>query len=130
MSKFHTCFCTFGANLRAQSVFINKISASELSRKLIKSALLVGWQLLTTDITIIDIGGYCAHVFQLAVEFHGVTSSRFAPYHTIVRGLYLRGFRQISWEPNLVAASPGRKGHSPMFEVTFRRRKEGEVGPC
>ncbi len=31
-----------GADLYAQSVIINKISASELSRKLIKSALLVG----------------------------------------------------------------------------------------
>ncbi len=35
-------YCTFGADLHAQSVIINKISASELSRKLIKSALLVG----------------------------------------------------------------------------------------
>ncbi len=35
-------FCTFGANLHAQSVLINKISASEFSRKIIKSALLVG----------------------------------------------------------------------------------------
>ena len=35
-------FAHFGANLYAQSVFINKISASELSRKFIKSALLVG----------------------------------------------------------------------------------------
>ena len=38
----HTFFCTLGADLYAQSVLINKISASELSRKLIKSALLVG----------------------------------------------------------------------------------------
>ena len=38
----HTSFCTFGANLYAQSVLINKIFASELSRKFIKSALLVG----------------------------------------------------------------------------------------
>ncbi len=38
----HTYFCTFGADLCAQSVLINKISASELRRKLIKSALLVG----------------------------------------------------------------------------------------
>ncbi len=35
-------FCTFGADLYAQSVLINKISASELSRKFMKSALLVG----------------------------------------------------------------------------------------
>ena len=35
-------FCTFGAGLYAQSVLINKISASELCRKFIKSALLVG----------------------------------------------------------------------------------------
>ena len=34
-------FCTFGANLYAQSV-LNKISALELSRKFIKSAWLVG----------------------------------------------------------------------------------------
>ncbi len=38
----HTHFCTFGADLYAQSVLINKISESELSRKFIKSALLVG----------------------------------------------------------------------------------------
>ncbi len=38
----HTRFCTLGADLHAQSVLINKISASELSRKFVKSALLVG----------------------------------------------------------------------------------------
>ncbi len=36
-------FCMFGTDLYAQSVLINKISALELSRKLIKSALLVGY---------------------------------------------------------------------------------------
>ncbi len=35
-------FCTFGADLYAQSVLFSKISASELSRKFIKTALLVG----------------------------------------------------------------------------------------
>ncbi len=34
--------CTFGADLYPQSVLVNNISASELSQKLIKSALLVG----------------------------------------------------------------------------------------
>ena len=38
----HTRFSSFGANLYAQLVLINKISALELSRKFIKSALLVG----------------------------------------------------------------------------------------
>ncbi len=38
----HTRFCTFGADLQGQSPLISKISASELSRKSIKSALLVG----------------------------------------------------------------------------------------
>ncbi len=38
----HTRLCTFGADLYAQSVLTNKNSASELSRKFIKSALLVG----------------------------------------------------------------------------------------
>ncbi len=38
----HTHFCTFGTDSYAQSVLINNISASELSRKFIKSALLVG----------------------------------------------------------------------------------------
>ncbi len=42
----HTRFCTFGADLYAQSVLSNKISASELSRKFIESALLVGVELL------------------------------------------------------------------------------------
>ncbi len=37
-----TFFCTLGTDLYAQSVIINKISESELSRKFIKSALLVG----------------------------------------------------------------------------------------
>ena len=35
-------FCTFGVDLYAQSVLVNKVSASELSQKFIKSALLVG----------------------------------------------------------------------------------------
>ncbi len=38
----HTRFCMFSADLYAQSALINKISASELSRKFIKSVLLVG----------------------------------------------------------------------------------------
>ena len=38
----HTRFGTFGADLYAQSVLGDKISASELTRKLIKSAMLVG----------------------------------------------------------------------------------------
>ncbi len=38
----HTRYCTFGTDLHAQSVIINKISASELTRKFIKSLLLVG----------------------------------------------------------------------------------------
>ncbi len=42
MYTFHTRFCTFGADSYAQSVLINKISAAELSRKFIKTALLVG----------------------------------------------------------------------------------------
>ena len=42
MYTLHTRFCTFGTHLCAQSALINKISASELRRKLIKSALLVG----------------------------------------------------------------------------------------
>ncbi len=42
MYTLHTRFCTFGAHLYAQSVFVNKISAAELRRKLSKSALLVG----------------------------------------------------------------------------------------
>ncbi len=41
----HTRFCTFGGDLYAQSALTNKISASELTRKFIKSALLVGWYL-------------------------------------------------------------------------------------
>ncbi len=39
----HKLFFTFGADLYAKLVLINKISASELSRKFIKSALLVGY---------------------------------------------------------------------------------------
>ncbi len=35
-------FGTFGADLHARSVLTNKISASKLSRKFVKSALLVG----------------------------------------------------------------------------------------
>ena len=38
----HTGFCTFGTNLYAPLVLTNKVSASELSWKFIKSALLVG----------------------------------------------------------------------------------------
>ncbi len=35
-------FCTFAADLHAQSVLINKNSASELSREVLMGALLVG----------------------------------------------------------------------------------------
>ncbi len=42
MYTLHTRFCTFGADLYARSVLINKIFASELGRKFVKSALLVG----------------------------------------------------------------------------------------
>ena len=38
----HVFFCTFGTDLYAQLVLSNKTSASELSRKFIESALLVG----------------------------------------------------------------------------------------
>ena len=38
----YTFFCTLGAELCAQPALISKISASELGRKFIKSALLVG----------------------------------------------------------------------------------------
>ena len=41
----HACFCMFGTNMHARSVLSNKIFALKLSRKLIKSALLVGWGL-------------------------------------------------------------------------------------
>ncbi len=41
-AHFMHVFGTFGADLHARSVLISKIFASELSRMLIKSALLVG----------------------------------------------------------------------------------------
>ena len=40
----HVFFCMFGSDLYAQSVLINKISESELSRKFTKSVLLVGYE--------------------------------------------------------------------------------------
>ncbi len=43
MYTLHSRFCTFGTNLHAQLVLINKISASEISRKFVKIALLVGY---------------------------------------------------------------------------------------
>ncbi len=42
MYTLHARFGTFGADLHAQSVIINKNFASELRRKFIESALLVG----------------------------------------------------------------------------------------
>ncbi len=42
MYTLHTRLCTFVTDLHAQSVISSKISESELSRKFIKSALLVG----------------------------------------------------------------------------------------
>ncbi len=42
MYTLHTCFCEFRVDSRAQSVLSNKISASELSQKFIRSALLAG----------------------------------------------------------------------------------------
>ena len=41
MYTSHTRFHTLGADLHAQSVLINKTSASELRRKFMKSALLL-----------------------------------------------------------------------------------------
>ena len=41
-AQLNARFCTFGADLHAQSVLVDKISASELSRMFIKSVLLVG----------------------------------------------------------------------------------------
>ncbi len=43
----YTFFACFRADLYAQSVIINKVSASELRRKIIKSALLVGQMQIT-----------------------------------------------------------------------------------
>ncbi len=43
MYTLHACFCTFGTDLYAQSVLINRISASELSRNFIRDPLLVGY---------------------------------------------------------------------------------------
>ena len=43
-------FCTFGADLYAQSVLFNQISASELSQNFLKSALLVGRHVLAKQI--------------------------------------------------------------------------------
>ena len=42
MYTLHARFCTLGSDLYAQSVISNKITASELRRKFINSALLVG----------------------------------------------------------------------------------------
>ena len=42
MYTSHACFARLSGNLYAQSVLSNKISASELTRKFIKGALLVG----------------------------------------------------------------------------------------
>ena len=42
----------FGADLYAQSVLINKISASELRRKYIKSALLVGLVAILSPVSV------------------------------------------------------------------------------
>ncbi len=44
LEHMHIAYYTFGANLHAQLVLINKVYALELSRKFIKSALLVGYQ--------------------------------------------------------------------------------------
>ena len=52
MYTLHKCFCTFGTDLYAQSVLINIISASELSRNLIKSALLVGYTVQTLSLSL------------------------------------------------------------------------------
>ena len=48
MHALRTRFCTFGADLYAQSVLNSKISASELSPEFIKSVLLVGLAYLST----------------------------------------------------------------------------------
>ena len=67
-------FCTFGTDLYAKSVFINKISALELSQKFIKSALLVGqerksWRSLFSIQFLLGIVGFFLRVvFIFSVE--------------------------------------------------------------
>ena len=43
MYSLHAHFCTSGVDLYAHSVLVNKVSASELSRKFIEGWLLVGY---------------------------------------------------------------------------------------
>ncbi len=72
MYTLHTRFCTFGADLCAQSVLINKNSSSELSRKFIKSALLVGNKncavvnFLVPNIDILEF--YCTSTYSERVD--------------------------------------------------------------
>ena len=57
----HTRFGTFGTELYAQSVLSNKISALELTRKFIKSALLVGFSVsfsLSLSLSLSQIGAF------------------------------------------------------------------------
>ena len=56
-TRFIHVFCTFGVDWHAQSVLINKISASELSRKFIKCALLVGEGECISRNIFLEVGG-------------------------------------------------------------------------
>ncbi len=80
MYTLHARVCMFGADLYAQSVLNNKISALEFSTKFIKSALLVGQQhlnmrnhilakhahrqLLYTKISLCPVTPYCVLVLM------------------------------------------------------------------
>ncbi len=54
-------FCTFGADLHAQSVSIKKVSGSELRRKFIKSTLLV--VCVFFRIFVVDVGCVISYFF-------------------------------------------------------------------
>ncbi len=64
-------FLTFGADLHAQSVLINKISASELRQKFIKSALLVGSASLKNFFLVINSVSFSCSSFFLFPRDHG-----------------------------------------------------------
>ena len=69
--------------------------------------------------------GVLDRVLQIGVEFHDVMS-HVNQYYAIVRGLYRRGFRLISFDPNLNQVPLSDSGFFKMFELVFRKTAQ----PC
>ncbi len=128
----HARFCTFGADAHAQSMLISKVSASELSRKFIKSALLVGvavWVVLLLTQPRTRVASF---VPERSSRFSQDEFSSF-PFRQKVSPQFLKqreeggGRRAVSFILlGLLLSPPCVKGATRKFSLEKEERKVGE----